>query len=862
MAKEIQSILPSVAEHKINNPGAVSNNAFALMGQSFQSLGNLINKALDPIVIDQAEKKGLQDRLDQFEAARNIADPSQLENKQPAKLGLGLTAAGRAYNNAFTKMDTSINVAEGTNQLRQMFVEMMKPENLQSGVTSQFDEAAGSIIQGVTDATVKEGQAAVTVRLLEQFNKLQFKLSTAEQAHNKKVMKQAAVSADSQTFGGMQDNLLERDVKTAENLKQDLFSSVDSQVELGILTKPEAAEQKRKVESTFRVFEQVGSFLTAQTSGQGFADDWMVDFVKNPPKNLSASEKIEVKNRVRTLNQLNTQALRGAQAEELARVNDMIISGQIDSIEDINQFELLSPGQRLAAIQKLESQKITDAKNLRQATINQKKIITGQSASIPSSQINTMLSNSVDMFEQVNGRPAGLREQGAMIIGDAGEFNASGVPGVSLGTNASDFDAVETQALKSGDVRQTTEAVITYHNMVVVKGQRNSLNVSGDALAVASLASTLIGRTQISDENMPDIQKSVQLAMNAVFNADDSARRERANNYNSKIASRGSTKLPKSFKDVFGLAPDGAGTDGAFNVFKDVYRAQYISSGSEEAALEATTQAMRAWGTSKHFPDGYVMQFPPENELPITGIGNAFDNQNVTGMQQIINGNKELRDQGFTDTRIEWVSKEQNVDLENLTDEQKVITPLHSQFGELTEEEVATGFITGVSGASAPLRIKVNGFETVAKLMTGPDAPFGDDGKIIYSRFYQDKFGVWQPLENLASTTGVAKFMPAPLAEYAPEMLEEKNKEFLNNSIDKIIEKQDKAEAGSFGDKRLTNVLTQVFASPGIASSLLAGPLKDKRSKDKRSKEERKAELFSKLEGRIKGKPAKERDGG
>ena len=231
---------------------------------------------------------------------------------------------------------------------------------------------------------------------------------------------------------------------------------------------------------------------------------------------------------------------------------------------------------------------------------------------------------------------------------------------------------VMTGQLTGKDPIQTATAAMVYKNMTDTQGQPNSVNLTGDALNVATLFNTL-------NQGGTTPEQAATLAINTVLNATEPQVAARADMFHKtpeKVnPSTGTNMLQVQFKQAFGLSPQTFGAGEAFKYFSDNYRANYLSSNSQESALKATQYAMREWGTSKYFDKGYVGQPVPEKELPITQVANAFPNQMASSVQGLINRTAKLRElhPELNLPVIEWANKDSTVTGQE-TEEQKVFS--------------------------------------------------------------------------------------------------------------------------------------------------------------------------------------------
>lgn len=721
MAKELQPIGRLVGTPAQN---VSAGNAFETLGQAAGQLGTLVSSKLTAVAVEQAAQKGALDAT---------------EGKVPEHLALPFTAATKAYNDAASKIEADRMITSAHAQVSEALVNATNPATFNRETPAQFHATLEGILQGTLENTRPENRAAVSGSLLNLSSQASLKmLEHSVDYDNKQTL--ANFKADTSLIEAQLKNAyVVGDAQQIKALTERYQDTVANYSELNQQIKTGAPLLKQQFQQQQEINKQLGGYAQALTEGKG--SQFLADYMQNK-EGLPFDTWQQAGKELLQVNALDKKLTQDIHAEANAQVEQGIKNGSINTVDEINDTENLTPLQKINNRTLLETKQKEEAK--KQASIFQAQsfIQSGRSAFVPDNTKKEMFFNSIDALEQAKGSPASLADMSQSILGK-NAYPSSGLPGTSMGTNVPAFDNALAQNLTSGDPALMAEASMIYNNMVNVEQQPNTVSLSGKPLAVAVKTSELI-------QSRMDPMQAAELANRIVLQADQpevQQRIERFNNLARTDKFTGKSKLNGKFKEVFGTKPSGFLDDAAFKVFKDTYMANYINSDSEEAALEATKYQMKNWGTSRYFTKGQVAQPVPEKEVPIASIGNAFSNQLKVRLQGIINNNPE----------IEWANPgEQAIDPSKLDDEAKT-------FGK-------------VGGNATMPEIKINGHVSKVALEPGSDSRFGD--RVTYNYVYHDKFGNKQVLPDATQgPQGVAKFSPIGLDKWAPSVLEQQNQD-------------------------------------------------------------------------------------
>lgn len=716
-------------------------------GSSFESLGTAVtalatqvaNKFSD-MAIEQAAEKGAADGA---------------SGEAPKTLMPGLTAATSAYNKGVKSAESNRIIESGRQQIEEAFIKSTNPATFNANTPAEFKAQVVGITQGTLENTRPEVRAHVQESLNSMSRQASMKmLSHSIAFDNKQTVDNFSFDLDNYVrdrknaaIAGKTEEVKRIDGLIAETKEN--YSAQSEQIKALMPKINQKLEQQKDIDNVLAGF----SHATTEERPQ-----FMADLLENK-NNLPFDTLQKASQEVLKLQKTDTALKHDLNAQEVSIVNDGIVSGRISDVDQILNFDNLNVTQKLHAMSTLEvhNKKINAAQNKMLAA--QKAILFNRSAVIADATKNQMFELATAQIEKAKGSPASLADMSQSVLG-TNAYPASGLPNTSMKTNVPAFDSVISGQLTGGDPMATAQAGMVFKDMVKTQGQPNSVNVSGKALAVATLFNTL-------NQGDTTPEQAATLAINQVLNADAPEIKERTARFNSLAfvdKSTGKSKLDKSYQDTFGTGTRNFKTDSAFGLFKDIYRANYLASNSEQAALSATKYAMHSYGTSPYFDDGMVASPVPEKELTIAKVGSTFDNQLNIGLQGVIRRNQQMRDNGTPVPVIEWADKNSEINLADLSDESKVFNKL---------------------GAGKEPKIKIDGHESKVVLVPGPDSKLGD--RIRYNYGYYDQFGMLQMLPDASNTTGhTAQFSPVGLEAWAPGVFEEKNQERLTETAKKI----------------------------------------------------------------------------
>lgn len=714
------------------------------------ALGQIITEKINDVAIEQAGVQGQNDALD---------------DKAPEKLALPFTRATKAYNTAVANTEARRQIISANQLIEESLTNNTNPATFTNASPAKFKAELEGIRDGILQHARPETRAQIataidaagaqaSVAMLKHSisydnNRMKFDL-THDITGLLEARRNAAIAGDTQRVAGI-DAAIDSSVND--------YSEMNQQIKQASPYIRDDIAKHREVDKVLAGYSQ--ALETGRTA------NYLSELADNKEKLPYSVWQDSVK-AVVALDQEHSRLKNDINAQQVAQVSLGISNGSIQSPADILNYPELTVPQQLTAIKQLNATQAKQVQDNSKLITAQQNILSGRPEWNTADTRNTMFKASIQKMEQDTGQVATLADMEASVLG-ANPYPASGMQNIPVGTNVPAFDATLTGKLTSKDPIQTAQAAMVYNDMVNVKGKPNSVNLTGDALAVATLFDTL------NNGGTPPDQAAEQ-AINTVINATEPQVAARIDMFHKTLENTdpktGTAPLQRKFKDAFGLDPQTFSSGEAYKVFTDIYRANYLASNSEEAAFNATKYAMRAWGTSQYFDKGYVGQPVPEKEVPITQVGNAFGNQMVSTLQGFINRNNEAR----------AAHPELNIPLVEWANPKQTITGTESE-----QDKVFKQMTVG----NKP-RLKINGHETDVVLM--PSASSRLDNRVNYLFGVYDQFNNLNPLKDVTNGVDqVARFAPYDLSIWAPGIATAQTDKQLRDVALKVQQKETKA---------------------------------------------------------------------
>ena len=730
-------------------PSVSTGTGLTSLANATSALSQIITEKVNDVAIEQATVQGQNDAID---------------NKAPDKLALPFTRATKAYNTAVANTEARRQAISAHELIQESLANNTNPATFDSSSPAKLKAELQGIKEGILQHSRPETRAALS-------NEIDAASATANVA-----MLKHSIDYDNKRikfdFNHDVTGLLEarRDAAIAGDTER--VKGIDAAIDASVHDYSEMSQEIKQVapylKDDIAKHREVDKVLSdySEALQNGTQGHYLSELADNK-QNLPYSTWNDAVKAVVALDQQHSRLKNDINAEQVAQVSLGIQNGNIQNESDILNYTELTVPQQLTAMRQLNAVQAQRVKDNSKVITAQQNILSGRPEWNTADTKNAMFKDSIQKFEQATGQVATLADMEKSVLGTS-PYPASGMPGTPMGNNVPVFDSAVSQKLTSEDPIQTAQAAMVYNDMVNVKGKPNSINLTGDALAVATLFNEInTGGTAPED--------AANQAINRVLKATEPQIAQRIEMFNKTLAhidpSTKTSQLQRQFKDTFGYDPKAFGSSEAFQVFSDKYRNYYLTSNSQEAALNATKYDMRAWGTSQYFDKGYVGQPVPEKEIPITQIGNAFGNQMVSSLQGFINRNNALRAE----------HPELNIPLVEWADPKQTITGNESQ-----QDKVFKKFTIG----NKP-RLKVNGHETDVVLI--PSASSRLDNRVNYLFGVYDQFNNLNPLKDVSNGVDqVARFAPTELSIWSPEIATSQTDKQLRDVAMKVQAKETK----------------------------------------------------------------------
>lgn len=720
---------------------------FTQLANATAQISNLVTERLNDVAISQAATQGESDVQNE---------------RQPNKLALPLNKATKAYNNAVTDTEARRMAQSADELINESLARNKNPATFTRDTPAKFNAELEGIKSGILQHTRDENREKVR----EHLDKISAHASLD-------MLKHSMEFDNAQTNFEFKQEMIQlydqrRDAVIAGNNQR--VAGIDEQMDkvlsdysaMSAVIARMAPYYQKDIAKQKQIDAVYGGY--AQALHEKTTPKFLADLAENK-QNLPFNVWQEAVKGVVALDQTEKRLNNDMNAQQVAQVELGIQNGTIQNEEDLLNYDITIP-QQLSAMKALNKKQAELMKQGAQYITAQQNILTDRGTWNSADTRNKMFQAQINNMEQATGKPATLQDMAQSVLGQS-QYPASGMTGIGMGANVPAFDAAMSQKLTSKDPMMTAQAAMIYNNMVNTQGKPNSINLTGDALAVATLFN------EINTGGTTPDQAAMQ-AIDTVLNAKEPEIAQRIERFHKTLEKTnpqtGQQDVMRSkFKDAFGLAPQAFGSDQAFRVFKDTYRANYLSSNSEESAFNATKYAMRAWGTSTYFDKGYVGQPVPEKEVPITNIGHAFPNQIVSNIQGLINRTNAAREAnpGLNIPVIEWA------------DPKQTITGTESE-----QDKVFKRMTLG----SHP-RIKINGHETDVVLIPSGTSRLGEGVNYLLGTY--DQFNNLNPLKDVSNSVDqVARFSPKELSVWAPSVASDQTDKDLRSVALKIQQKE------------------------------------------------------------------------
>lgn len=748
-------------------------NSFDQMGKAAGDLSQVLSSKATDIAIEQAGQQGAMDAT-QGDAPDSLMPP--------------LTKATKAYNNAVSETEAVHMVTSAQEQIQESLLKHSDPRNFSAETPAQFRAEMTGIINGTLENARDSNRPKIQAALEKVEASAATQMLKTSIQHDNRVINNDFTNDVNTLETQLKSAFVANDEQAIQDTEQSLESTFTNYGVRSEAINQQLPQIRKQLDETRQVYQVLGDYSKSISDGRDTR--FLADFVENK-ENLPINVYQKAAKELLTLKDTSQKLRSDAAAEDNAKVQQGILNGTITNNSQIAQFTDQTPVQLVKNNTMLQQQQMKQLKDNADIFEAQRNIQTGYSAIVPDSTKKKMFDSVRQQYESQTGKPFDIFAMKESLMGE-NNFPMSGLPETPMKTSVPQVNEVIQADLLSEDPTRTANAAAVYHSIATSDKAPNSIDLSGKALSVAKVYNGAIQNGTTTPE------QAAQTAINRVMNVSDSERQERDTRFKQIKDSR----FRSWFKDVFGAKPQDFKTDAAFGNFKDNFYSHYLNANSEQAALEATRDEMRAWGTSKYFDDGAVFNNVPEREIPETKIGYTFDNQMRVGLQDVINRNRSLRQNTNESVHtIEWENKASNIDLNNLTDNDKVfkllgqkdISPNLQALGMSAALGPTAVLASQVFGDVAKPRVTVDGVSSDVILIPGPDSKMGK--RHTYTLGYYDKFGIPTPIPDPTNQPqGVAQFSVSSISEWAPSFSDEQQESLIQQTARRFVAQQDNAD--------------------------------------------------------------------
>lgn len=780
--------------------------ALSQLSNATSQISDLVTNRINDVLIDKAATQGAADVQ---------------EGKQPKNLAFPFTKATKAYNTAVTNTEASRLVNTAQNLINESLVTHKNTATFTRDTPAKFHAELEGIKSGILEQARDENREVIREHIDKlaanaSINMLQHSINFDNEQTKFEFQKDITGLLEQRRNAAVEGDL-ERMVGIDKAIDQTLndYSVMNNEI------KKVSPYLRNDIESHKIVDTAITGYMNAHANGS--ESFYLKDLAENK-QGLPYNVWQDAVKGVVALDQTQKRLSNDVNAIQWAQVQLGITNGSIQNAADIMNYNELSIPQQLTAMRQLD---VAQAKELKQNSgliDAQQNILKGRPTWNGTDVRNKMFKTQIQNFEAQTGQVATLVDMSQSVLG-INDFPASGMHRTPIGANVPAFDSVVSQKLTSGDPLQTAQAAMVYNDMVNTKGMPQSLKVTGDALAVASLFDEI-------KQGGTSPEQAATLAINTVLNASEpevAARIDRFHKNYENQDSNGVNQLQTKYKQMFGVDPQTFGADQSFKLFSDKFRSYYLSSNSEEAALAAVKHDMLPYGKSKYFDKGFVGQPVPEKEIPITNVAHSFDNQIVTNLQYFINKTNAVREAHpeLNIPKVEWADPKQT-----LTGK------------ETDQERVFKKFTIG----DKP-RLKIDGHETDVVLM--PSASSRLDNGFNYLFGVYDRFNNLSPLRDVTNGADqVARFSPMELSLWSPSVANKKTDDALREVAARVVSQE--KQTGDDELKEITDKNPPLLVMLGLSS-----PDKYREYIDKRQSNTNEGRLNQIVEA-LKGTPNSE----
>lgn len=810
MAKELQTIQRKFIEQNVSLGGS---NAYSTMQNAFNGLSGFGTKLATETAIAQATEQGSKQAI----AKEGI----------PQKLAPGLTAATKAYNNAYNNTTTDLIGIRANSLIQENFRNILNSPNFGSNSLGQFTAINGATIEGILSKTPDHLKADVSLQLLKYTEMASNKMADNVETFNRKKISDDFDMIMGSKMNSITEAIYSGDINAAKAARTEALEAIQNQKSLMQISPTQELALIENVNSAIIDGQLKAGYLNSIAAGN--EDEYLYNLAAKKPEGMSVDQWFKANSAVLGVKSQQGKLRAEHNARITAEVNTGIADGSIKELTDLDQYQNKVPASQFAKMSTsvLKSQ-IKSGKT--QAAINEYQDLKISSPTEAVRMSDATKNAAYDQEIQVlldekkrqTGNPntkLSLLDQVPIMVEQPGPIQI-----VNDKLNAS---------VLSEDLNSSFDAIMTYDALKRANSLDGApiLNMDKKSEQIAVVALNAIKNAREAPEiAIPKAQKSVLLST-------DSQREARlasykANYVEGKTGKKASAAL---FEDIFGASA--ADNNFAFKTMQDTMRINSEEMPTlQDAAMMTKAQLQPNWGTSKYAKDkNAIMKAPPEKVVAYSTQGNWFENQlylNVyklaktyeripelqknleTNRAQQISLETQLQKESLTDLQrmqlqaklkttiqdirlgenisvnnIRWGGKPlpTNVSEEDLDAEPLSRTGQRQRLPKNAKNEGLTEIGLKIFSEDSKPYLIVNGKKKQVFLESDPSTLNRTSGKTTYGLYYNDDFGRAVPIQDpMNERTGLAEFSVKERAEMLPRL----TKEMDEKTIDQLSEKQ------------------------------------------------------------------------
>ena len=619
MTKELQTIQRKSIE---DNVSLGRTDAFANTQNAFDRLSSFGTKAATQIAVEDAKSGGASFAIDSF--------------GEPQKLAPGLTAATRAYNNAYNNVTTDLLGIEGEKLIKENLRKASEPGNLNANSMSSWGAVTKGTIEGILSQTPDNLKADVSLKLMSASERAGSILADRVSSKNVEDMNAKFASILTNNLNNLRESRLGGDIEGFKLAKSNIEGLIQDRKALGLISVEQEEAMRKSLNDAAMSAEYSARLLESRIAGNHV--EFLDSLAVNKPEDLTFEQWDQVRSQVLKLNSEQNKLVAGQESLATAQWNQKMITGEVQTLSDLepaqnemsalgyvnlqNSFMAKQAGaaKLMANVSLFHEEMVTNPSKANRATTETKN-----------EWYNIAVEASTQARREQTGDPnyeLSLPEKAVTVAGATVPIPA--------------FNDEMNYALMSGDAAQSAEVLRSYTilagNPDTLEGRSKalSLDTKAEQIAVSALLQSNFGGSSF--------EKALIDAREGILNVSSELRQSRLAEYNSIFAGGNGKKLNAAFKDAMGV--NASDNSFAVQVYRDLLRNNSGSMRSVDEAKEFTKQQMHSAFSKSKYNDNEdeLMMHSPEKVMPYIDNGQWFNNQKSYAVRQIALNQQKARD--------------------------------------------------------------------------------------------------------------------------------------------------------------------------------------------------------------------------